>query len=143
MHDELGALHRNQTWTLVPSTADMNIIGSKWVFKIKRNPNGTINQYKARLVAKGFHQHPGIDFKETFSPVVKPSTIRVILSLAVSRGWDIWQLDIDNAFLNGHLRENVYMQQHDGFLDPSKPTHVCKLHKSLYGLHHAPRAWYD
>ena len=120
----------------------MNLIGCKWVFRIKRKADGSIDSYKARLVAKGFHQQQGIDFKETFSPVIKPTTIRLILSLAITFNWPLRQLDVQNAFLHGYLNEEVYMVQPSGFQDHHFPTHVCKLNKALYGLKQAPRAWY-
>ncbi|CAJ2673651.1 unnamed protein product [Trifolium pratense] len=142
MEAEYSALLHNKTWSLVPLPAHRRAIGCKWVFRIKENPDGSINKYKARLVAKGFSQEPGFDFKETFSPVVKPVTIRIILTLALSFKWDIQQIDINNAFLNGILQEEVYMSQPPGFGNGDKSL-VCKLHKALYGLKQAPRAWYD
>jgi histone deacetylase 1/2 len=101
-----------------------------------------VNKFKARLVAKGFLQTAGFDFTETFSPVIKPVTIRIILTLAVTYKWQVQQIDINNAFLNGVLQEEVFMQQPAGFEVADKSL-VCKLHKSLYGLKQAPRAWYD
>ena len=111
MQDEFLDLLRNGTWSLVDLTKDRQAIGCKWVFKLKENPDGSINKYKARLVAKGFHQEAGFDFNETFSPVIKPTSIRVVLTIALSRGWSVRQLDINNAFLNGDLQEEVYMVQ--------------------------------
>ena len=121
MNVEFDALLRNGTWTLVAPSPTMNIVGCKWVFHTKRNSNGSIDRYKARLVAKGFHQQPGVNFGETYSPVVKPTTIRTILSIAISFGWTICQLDVQNAFLHGFLSEDVYMSQPPGFIHPSIP----------------------
>jgi hypothetical protein len=115
---------------------------SRWVYDIKRRVDGSIERYKARLVARGFTQHKDIDYSETFSPVIKQATIRLVFSIAVSCNWKIHQLDIHNAFLNSVLTEEVYMKQPPGFVDPTLPSHVCRLHKSLYGLKQAPRAWY-
>ncbi|KAM0053531.1 putative RNA-directed DNA polymerase [Helianthus debilis subsp. tardiflorus] len=144
MADELDALHRNGTWTLVPPAPHTNVVDCKWVYRLKTDQNGKISRYKARLVAKGFHQQHGVDYHETFSPVIKPATIRTILSLAVTNKWSLRQrqLDVQNAFLHGDLQETVYMRQPPGFVDQTRPDHVCLLHKSLYGLKQAPRAWF-
>ncbi|KAL4569482.1 hypothetical protein LXL04_025120 [Taraxacum kok-saghyz] len=143
MAEEYSALLRNGTWTLVPPPSRSNVVDCKWVYKIKRDQTGAVTRYKARLVAKGFNQQPGIDYTETFSPVVKSTTIRVVLSLAVTKKWPLRQLDIQNAFLHGDLQETVYLRQPPGFVDAHKPDHVCHLHKSLYGLKQAPRAWFQ
>lgn len=129
--DEFLALQSQNTWTLVPPTNSMNIVGCKWVFRTKFNPDGSVARYKARLVAKGYNQLEGVDFDETFSPVVKKTTIRVILTLAAHHDWDLHQLDVKNAFLHGNLKEDVYMLQPSGFKDSSFPHYVCKLNKSL------------
>ncbi|KAL6339591.1 hypothetical protein AAG906_034676 [Vitis piasezkii] len=134
MTDEYLALLRNDTWNLVPPPTDRKLIGCKWVFKVKENPDGTINKYKALLVAKGFHQIAGFDFNETFSPVVKPTTIRIVLTIALNLQWKVRQLDVNNAFLNGDLHEEIFMHQPEGFIDPLNPNYVCKLNKSLYAL---------
>jgi hypothetical protein len=143
MSKEFDALIQQGTWELVPQPQATNLIGCKWVYRIKRKPNGDIDRYKARLVAKGFHQRPGLDYTETFSPVVKPTTIRLVLSLALQYNWPLRQLDVNNAFLHGSLSEEVYMQQPPGFIHPEKPHHVCRLRKSIYGLKQAPRAWFQ
>jgi hypothetical protein len=113
------------------------------VFRIKYHADGSLDRYKARWVVRGDIQRPGIDFGETFSPVVKPTTIRTILSIVASKQWQAHQLDVSNAFLHGHLQERVYCQQPTGFVDPSQPDAVCLLSRSLYGLRQAPRAWFQ
>jgi hypothetical protein len=142
MHAEYDALMSNKTWTLCPRPSHRKVVRNKWVFKLKQKSDGTIDRYKARLVAKGFDQEGGIDFHDTFSPVIKPATIRLVLALAVHFGWFIHQLDISDAFLHGLLEEEVFMEQPKGFENPQFPDHVCRLHKSLYCLKQAPRAWF-
>jgi histone deacetylase 1/2 len=107
---EFDALPHNRTWSLVPRTNNQNIADCKWLFRVKRNLDGSVSRYKARLVAKGFTQTPGIDFKETFSPVVKPQTIKFVLIIALARRWPMHQLDVNNAFLQGKLTKDVYTQ---------------------------------
>jgi hypothetical protein len=142
MDIEYNALLKNNTWHLVPPKKRSNIINCKWLFKVKLKADDTFDKYKARLVAKGFKHRFGIDYEDTFSPVVKMSTIRVILSIAISRGSSFRQLDVQNAFLHGILEEEVYMRQPPGYIDKSHPDFVCKLDKAMYGLKQAPRAWY-
>jgi hypothetical protein len=143
MQEEFDALTLNHTWELVPPPPGANIVSGKWVFRHKYNPDGSLSRHKARWVVRGFSQQHGVDFDETFSPVIKPATIRIVLSLATSNSWPIHQLDVKNAFLHGHLDEVVYSQQPSGFVDSQHPTHVCRLLKSLYGLKQAPRAWFQ
>ncbi|KAJ3708562.1 hypothetical protein LUZ61_012267 [Rhynchospora tenuis] len=143
MATELSALAQNATWELVSPPPDAHIIGSKWIFKTKYKPDGSVERHKARLVAKGYNQEEGIDYEETFSPVIKPTTIRTVLSIALSLHWPCHQLDVNNAFLHGDLEETVYMSQPPGFADLNFPDHVCKLKKAIYGLKQAPRAWFS
>jgi hypothetical protein len=142
MVEEFEALIRNKTWHLIPPRPGLNIIDSKWVFKLKQNPDGSIARHKAQLVAKGFKQQFGVDYDDTFSPVVKPTTIHILLSLAVAKGWNLHQIDIQNAFLHGFLNGDVYMHQPPGFIDVDHPTYIYKLDKALYGLKQDPRAWF-
>ena len=102
----------------------------------------SIDRYKACLVANGFDQRDGIDYSETFSPVVKPTNVRLVLAIAIHFDWPICQLDVSNAFLHGSLDEEVYMEQPQDFIDATYPTYVCHLHKAIYGLKQAPRAWF-
>jgi hypothetical protein len=142
MEDEYNALLHNKTWKLVPPQADRNLVDCKWVYKIKQKADGLIDCHKARLDAKGFKQHLRIDYDDTFSLVVKPATIRLILSLVASQGWVLHQLNVQNAFLHSVLEEEVYMKQPHGFVSSEFPSYHCKLDKTLYGLKQTPRAWY-
>jgi hypothetical protein len=132
-----------KTWHLVPPSSNKNLIDCKWVYRIKRHADGTIDRYKTQLVAKGFKQRYDIDYEDTFSPVVKIAIVRLVLAISVSRGWSLRQLDVKNAFLHGVLEEEVYMKQPPGFENPHALFHICKLDKALYGLKQAPRAWYS
>lgn len=138
---EFQSLKDMKTWDLVESPANVNIVGCKWVFKIKRNSDNSINRFKARLVAQGFSQEEGIDFEEVFSPVVRYSTIRVLLSLAAILDLELHQMDVTTAFLNGDLDKDIYMKQPKGYIDLHHPNFVCKLRKSIYGLKQAARLW--
>jgi hypothetical protein len=143
MREELRALDENQTWSVVELPKGRKVVGSKWIFKTKFKSNGEIERHKARLVAKGFTQTFGVDYKETFAPVAKMNTVRVLLSVAVNKAWPLYQLDVKNAFLHGDLEEEVYMKLPPGHPQAGDSNLVCRLHKSLYGLKQSPRAWYS
>ena len=125
MEDEISALNSQHTWSLVELPPRKNLVGCKWIFKLKKHADGTIARHKARLVAQGFSQEPGLDYGETFSPVVKPTTVRLVLALAAHYNWKLRQLDVKNAFLHGVLQEEVYMAQPPGFIDSVHPQLVC------------------
>ncbi|PKU65026.1 Retrovirus-related Pol polyprotein from transposon TNT 1-94 [Dendrobium catenatum] len=143
MSQEFQALQTQGTWELVPPAKHQNILGCKWTFRTKYNSDGTVARYKARLVAKGYNQEHGIDYTETFSPVAKMPTVRILILIALHYNWTIHQLDVSNAFLHGSLSDIVYMQQPQGFQDALHPNYVCKLKKALYGLKQSPREWYS
>uniref|UniRef100_A0A2N9EL95 Reverse transcriptase Ty1/copia-type domain-containing protein n=1 Tax=Fagus sylvatica TaxID=28930 RepID=A0A2N9EL95_FAGSY len=131
------------TWDLVDLPAGKSAIGCKWVYKIKTRSDGTVDRYKARLVAKGFTQEYGIDYEETFAPVARLSSVRTLIAVSASRHWPLFQMDVKNAFLNGELTEEVYMQLPPGFSQPPGfSPKVCRLRRALYGLKQAPRAWF-
>ncbi|CAL2276373.1 unnamed protein product [Prunus armeniaca] len=142
MENEISMIEKNQTWELVNRPFDKPVIGVKWVYKTKLNLDGSIQKNKAKLVAKGYAQKPGIDYNETFALVARLDTIRTLIALAVKNNWKLYQLNVKSAFLNGVLEEEVYIEQPYGFLVKAKEDKVYKLHKALYGLKHAPRAWY-
>ena len=139
--EEMEALKSMNTWKLVPLPEGREPIGCKWIFKVKNKPDGTIERFKARLVAKGYAQRPGIDFNETFAPVVRLNTLRALLSYAVQKGLLIHQMDVVTAFLNGDLEEEVYMEQPPGYIDKGEEDLVCCLKRALYGLKQSPRCW--
>ena len=143
MHEELNQFTRNDVWFLVPKSYEMNIIGSKWVFRNKLDEAGVITRNKARLVAKGYNQEEGIDYGETFSPVARLEAARLLLAFACMSGFKLFQMDVKSAFLNGIINEEVYVEQPLGFEDHQHPKHVYKLKKALYGLKQAPRQWYE
>lgn len=141
MQAEMDSLARNHTWSLLPLPVHRQAIACKWVYHIKTTAKGDISKYKARLVAKGFSQQYGIDYQETFSPVVKFDSIRTVLSLAASQDMHIAQFDVKSAFLYGELSEELYMEQAPGFVVNKQAHLVYKLHKSIYGLKQASRVW--
>ncbi|OWM91419.1 hypothetical protein CDL15_Pgr017337 [Punica granatum] len=138
---ELSALERNGTWVIVDLPAGKKAIGCKWLYKVKRKANGSIERYKARLVTKGYTQIEGLDFDETFAPVAKLVSVRVLLTMALYKNWELFQLDVNNTFLHGDLEEEVYMKLPPGLTSVGS-TKVCRLQKSLYGLRQASRNWF-
>lgn len=142
MAAEIKALECNNTWCLVDLPPGVTPIGNKWVYKVKRKSDGTIESLKARLVAKGYTQTEGLDYFDTFSPVAKITTVRLILALVSIHQWHVHQLDLNNAFLHGELNETFYMAILQGFPN-APPNKVCKLLKSLYGLKQASRSWFE
>ncbi|KAM0022126.1 putative RNA-directed DNA polymerase [Helianthus debilis subsp. tardiflorus] len=142
MEEELGALRTNHTWDLVTLPPGKRVVGCRWVFTVKLNPDGSLHRLKARLVAKGYSQAYGIDYDETFSPVAKMPSVRICIALAAIHHWPLHQLDVKNAFLNGVLEEEVYMEQPPGFIVEEEASKVCRLRRSLYGLKQSPRAWF-
>ncbi|KAH9705857.1 hypothetical protein KPL70_012031 [Citrus sinensis] len=142
MQEEIETLHKNKTWELVPLPHGRKAIGNKWVYKIKRDGNDQVERYRARLVVKGYAQKEGIDFNEIFSPMVRLTTVRIVLAMCATFDLHLEQLDVKTVFLHGELEEEIYMLQPEGFAETGKENLVCKLNKSLYGLKQAPRCWY-
>ncbi|GJU73364.1 retrovirus-related pol polyprotein from transposon TNT 1-94 [Tanacetum coccineum] len=143
MQEELNEFERLEVWELVPRPDKVMVITLKWIYKVKLDELGGILKNKARLVARGYRQEEGIDFEESFAPVARLEAIRIFLAFAAHMNMVVYQMDVKTAFLNGNLREEVYVSQPDGFVDKDNPNHVYKLKKALYGLKQAPRAWYD
>ena len=141
MDDEFASLQSNQTWQLVPRPSDQNVIGSRWVYKVKRGVDGSITRHKARLVARGYSQTEGVDYEEVFAPVAHAATIRTLLSFANSNNLEVHQMDVKTAFLYGIVDCDLYMGQPEGYVDLERPDYVCKLNKGLYGLKQAARCW--
>jgi hypothetical protein len=133
---------RNEVWHLVPRP-NQNVVGTKWVFLNKQDEHGVVTRNKARLMAKGYSQVEGLDFGETYAPVARLESIRMLLAYATYHGFKLYQMDVKSAFLNGPIKEEVYVEQPPGFEDSEYPNHVYKLSKALYGLKQAPRAWYE
>lgn len=138
---EYDAIVKSETFDLVPRPPDTNIVRCMWLHKHKFDAEGRFEKHKSRLIANGKSQEQGVDFDETFSPVVRPTTIRTLFHVTLANDWQVNQLDVQNAFLHGNLDEEVYMFQPPGFVDQTKPNHVCKLKRAIYGLKQAPRAW--
>ncbi|GJQ96019.1 retrovirus-related pol polyprotein from transposon TNT 1-94 [Tanacetum coccineum] len=143
MQEELNQFKTNDVWELVPNPMDMTIIGTKWVYRNKLDENGVVTRNKARLVAQGYNQQEGIDYDETYAPVARLESIRILLAYACALDFKLYQMDVKSAFLNGFINEEVYVAQPPGFIDFAKPNYFYRLKKALYGLKQALKAWYD
>nr|GEU51640.1 retrotransposon protein, putative, unclassified [Tanacetum cinerariifolium] len=143
MHEEIHEFERLQVWELVPCLDKVLLIKHKWIYKVKMNEFSGVLKNKARLVAQGFREEEGIDFEESFASVARIEAIRIFLANAAHKNMMIFQMDVNTAFLNGELKEKVYVSQPEGFIDQDNPSRMCKLKKALYGLKQAPCAWYD
>jgi len=141
MQSEMDSMYDNQVWDLVDLPEDVRPLQCKWIYKIKVGLDGKPSVYKARLVAKGFTQIHGLHYDETFAPVAMLRSIRIILAIAAFHDYEVWQMDVKTAFLNGYLEEVVYMVQPEGYVDTKCPKKVCKLKRSSYGLKQAYRSW--
>jgi hypothetical protein len=142
MHEKLENFERNQVWTLVDPPRDVNVIGTKWVFINKQGEDGEVVRNKARLVAQGYSQVEGLHFGETFAPVARLEAIRILLAIAASKGFKLYQMDKKSAFLNSVIQEEVYVRQPPDFESLKYLDRVYRLSKALYGLKQAPQAWY-
>ncbi|GJV41196.1 retrovirus-related pol polyprotein from transposon TNT 1-94 [Tanacetum coccineum] len=143
MQEELNEFEHLEVWELVPFPDRVMIITFKWIYKVKLDELAGVLKNKARLVARGYLHEEGIDIEESFAPVARLEAIRIFIDFAAHMKMVVYQMDVKTAFLNGILREEVYVSQPDGFVDPENPNHVYKLKKALYGLKQAPRAWYN
>jgi cobalamin biosynthesis protein CobT len=142
MQEELNNFTRNEVWHLVPRS-NRNVVGTKWVFRNKQDEHGVVTRNKAQLVAKGYSQVEALDFDETYVPVARLESIQILLAYATYHGFKLYQMNVKSAFLNGPIKEGVYVEQPPGFEDSEYPNHVYKLSKALYQLKQAPRAWYE
>ena len=141
MESEYFSLLKNDTLNLVPPPEGKSIVGSRWILKVKRDQDGGVDRFKATLVAQGYSQAKGVDYDKVFSPVARYTSVRSLLALANAHDLETHQMDVKTAFLNGSLDCEIYMSQPEGFVDPDRPNHVCKLKKSIYGLKQSARCW--
>lgn len=143
MRQEIQSIEENETWELTTLPPGQKIIGLKWIYKLKKDANGRVIKHKARLVAKGFVQEHDVDYDEVYAPVTRLETVRLLLALSAKKRWEVHHLDVKTAFLNGDIKEDVYVSQPEGFEKAGEEHLVYKLKKALYGLRQAPRAWYE
>jgi hypothetical protein len=143
MVEEYTSIMRNDVWDIVSRPEGKSVVSSRWLYKIKHVADGSIEKFKVRFVVRGFSQKEGVDYEETFSPVTRYASIRVVISIASVMRWRIHQMDVKTTFLNGIIEEEVYIEKPQGFEVHGRESHVCRLKKSLYGLKQAPRAWYS
>ncbi|KAL0445596.1 UNVERIFIED_CONTAM: Retrovirus-related Pol polyprotein from transposon RE2 [Sesamum latifolium] len=141
MKSEMDSMGSNQVWTLVGLPKGVSPVGCKWIYKRKLGADGEVTAFKARLVAKGYTQRPGVDFEETYSPVAMAKSIRIVLAIAAWYEYEIWQIDVKTAFLNGYVEEEIFMDQPEGFTAVGEKQKVCRLQRSIYGLKQASRSW--
>ncbi len=141
MNTEYDSLLKNHMWKLVPKLQDCKTIGCRWIFKVKCKADGSVEQFKACLVMKGYAQQYGVDYNNTFSPVARYSSIHYVIAIATQEDMELHQMDMDIAFLNSDIEEDIYMDQPASYIESNRPNMVCKLQRSLYGLKQAPRAW--
>jgi hypothetical protein len=141
MQEELNNFKRNEVWSLI-ERPKQNVVGTKWVFRNKQDEHGVVTKNKTRLVAKGYSQVKRLDFDETFASVARLESIHMLLAYATEHGFKLYQMDIKSAFINGPIKEEVYVEKPPDFKSEGYPNHVYKIHKALYGLMQAPRAWY-
>ena len=134
MVEEYDSIMKKQVWEVVSRPQGKKVVGSRWIYKVKHAANRSVEKYKARFMAKGFSQKEGIDYEETFAPIARYSSIWTIISLAAEMGWHVHQMDVKTAFLNGVIEEEVYIEQPEGFDVENRETHVCRLHRALYGI---------
>ena len=143
VNNEIESIMQNHTWELVDLPPGSKPLGYKWIFKRKMKADGSIDKYKARLVVKGYRQKEGLDYFDTYSPVTRITSIRMLISIAALFNLEIHQMDVKTAFLNGDLNEEIYMEQPEGFVVSGQEKKVCRLVKSLYGLKQAPKHWHE
>lgn len=143
MQEEFRSIIKNNVWEVVSRLTDKSVVSSKWIYKLTHVADGSIEKYKARFVTRGFSQKEGIDYDETFVLVAMYTSIRTIISLVSIFGWKMYQMDVKTAFLNGNIKQEVFVEKPEGFVLHSRESHVCRLLKTLYGLKQALKVWYE